>query len=191
MKLIRLGVIWFLIWFLIASIFPPLHYDGLIFTISELAHQGYERSWILLLGFYGNGFILFTSGIYYAKKSILKPFLSTGLIIAGVAIIGMGLFQTNFDYYGIRPSDNIYFMLLHIVFALSNQAVFYVMVLYHIKHSDQDMKKIHQILLIANIIFAILFSVFSFFPFYRGIFQRFIFILSGIWFWFYFNHFKK
>lgn len=188
MKGIRFGIIWFMIFLIIATIFSPEHYRSLVYTISELAHQGYSRAWILLIGFYGNGFILLLSGAYYFKKTVLPTFLSKGTMLSGVFIIGLGLFQTNYDYYGLRPDDNIFFMLMHIVFALLNQGTFYMMVLYHIKHSDQQMMKKHRLLLVLNILFAVIFSVT---PIYRGTFQRLIFIISGIWFWFYFNQFKK
>ena len=190
MKLIRLSIIWFLISLFFATLFQPEHYNSFIYTISELAHQDYERAWILLLGFFGNGILLFSSGFYYLKANLIPKTPAKLLMVSGIAIIGMGLFQTNFDYYGIRPSDNILFMLLHIVFALSNQATFYLMVLYHIKQSDDALKKKHLLLLVLNVIFAVLFSLFSFIPFYRGIFQRLIFIVSAIWFWFYFNRYQ-
>lgn len=188
MKAIRFSIIWFLVWLLFASLFSPEHYNSFVYTISELTHQGYSRAWILLIGFFGNGILFVLSGLYYFKKNLLPSLLSKGLIIAGLCIIGLGLFQTNYDYYGIRPTDNILFMLLHIVFALLNQGTGYVMILYHIKYSDPGMKKIHKTILIINIIVAILFSIT---PFYRGTLQRLLFLISGLWFWFYFNRFKS
>ena len=75
-------------------------------------------------------------------------------------------------------------MYLHILFAVLNHLTGYVMVWYHIKHSEKDLKMKHKSYLILNMILV---AMFVFTPIYRGLFQRILFIVGGIWFWFYFN----
>ena len=106
MKLIKIGMIWFVIFLILATLFPPEGYNSFVFTMSELAHQGYDRAYILLIGFYGNGVFFIASGIHAYKHKSLSPLLYKSLIVSGLCIIGLGLFQTNYDYYGIRESDN-------------------------------------------------------------------------------------
>lgn len=188
MKLIKIGMIWFVIFLILATLFPPEGYNSFIYTMSELAHQGYDRAYILLIGFYGNGVFFIASGVQAYKNKNLSPVLYKSLIVSGLCIIGLGIFQTNYDYYGIRETDNLILMLLHIVFAVSNHLIGYVMVLFHIKHSEKDLKRKHIRYLVLNMILVVMF-VFT--PIYRGLFQRVLFIVGGIWFWFYFNVFDS
>lgn len=184
MKLVRLGIFWFILFLLIATFFKPEGYNSLVYTMSELAHQGYGRAYILLIGFYGNGLFFIAAGYQGYKNKNIDPSLYKSLMLSGLSIIGLGLFQTNYDYYGIRDTDNIILMYLHIVFAVINHIIGYKMVLFHIQHSHQKLKKIHIWFLIINILFV---AIFVFTPIYRGLFQRILFIIGGIWFWFYFN----
>jgi hypothetical protein len=187
MKLIKIGMIWFILFLILATLFPPEGYNSFIYTMSELAHQDYARAYILLIGFYGNGVFLIASGINTYKNKSLSPVLYKSLIVSGLCILGLALFQTNYDYYGIRATDNQLWMYLHIVCAVLNHLTGYVMVLYHIKHSEKDLKKIHTRYLILNVIFV---AMFVLTPVYRGLFQRVLFIVGGIWFWCFFNVFK-
>jgi hypothetical membrane protein len=188
MKLIKIGMIWFVIFLILATLFPPEGYNSFVYTMSELAHQGYVRAFILLIGFYGNGVFFIASGMNAYKNKSISPVLYKSLIVSGLCIIGLGLFQTNYDYYGIRATDNLLLMYLHIVCAVLNHITGYVMVWFHIKHSEKDLKKMHTRYLILNMILVVMF-VFT--PVYRGLFQRILFIVGGIWFWFYFNVFKS
>jgi hypothetical membrane protein len=188
MKLIKIGMIWFVIFLILATLFPPEGYNSFIYTMSELAHQGYVRAYILLIGFYGNGIFFIASGMHAYKNKSLSPVLYRSLIVSGLCIIGLGIFQTNYDYYGLRASDNQVFMYLHILCAVLNHLTGYVMVWYHIKHSEKDLKKMHTRYLVLNMILVVMF-VFT--PLYRGLFQRVLFIVGGIWFWFYFNVFDS
>ena len=187
MRLVKLGIIWFVLFLLIATYFKPEGYNSLVYTMSELAHQDYNRAYILIIGFFGNGLLFIAEGFQAYKNKYIHPTLYKGLVLSGLCIIGLGIFQTNYDYYGIRDTDNIVFMYLHIVFAVTNHIIGYKMVLFHIQHSHQKLKNIHLWFLIINIFFVI---VFVFTPMYRGLFQRLLFIVGGIWFWFYFNHFS-
>ena len=187
MKLVKLGIIWFILFLLIATFFKPEGYNSLIYTMSELAHQDYNRAYILITGFLGNGLFFIAAGYQGYKNKNIHPSLYKSLVLSGLCIIGLGLFQTNYDYYGIRDTDNIVFMYIHIVFAVTNHIIGYKMVLFHIQHSHQKLKNIHLWFLIINILFVI---VFVFTPMYRGLFQRLLFSVGGIWFWFYFNQFS-
>lgn len=187
MKLIKIGMIWFVVFLILATLFPPEGYNSFVYTMSELAHQGYARAYILLIGFYGNGVIFIASGITAYKNKSLSPVLYKSLIVSGLCIIGLGLFQTNYDYYGIRETDNLVFMYLHILCAVLNHLIGYVMVWYHIKHSEKELKNLHKGYLVLNMILV---ALFVFTLIYRGLFQRVLFIVGGIWFWFYFNTFK-
>jgi hypothetical protein len=188
MKLIKIGMTWFVFFLILATLFPPEGYNSFIYTMSELAHQGYERAFILLIGFYGNGVFFIASGMNAYKNKSLPPLLYKSLFVSGLCIIGLGLFQTNYDYYGIRATDNQIWMYLHIVCAVLNHLIGYVMVWYHINHSEKDLKKIHTRYLILNVILV---AMFVLTPVYRGLFQRVLFIIGGIWFWYYFNVFKN
>ena len=124
------------------------------------------------------------SGMHAYKHKSLSHVLYKSLIVSGFCIVGLGIFQTNYDYYGLRASDNQVFMYLHILCAVLNHLTGYVMVWYHIKHSEKDLKKKHTRYLVLNMILV---AMFVFTPIYRGLFQRVLFIVGGIWFWFYFN----
>jgi hypothetical protein len=193
MAYIKIGIIWFYIFLVIATIFAPEGYLSYYHTMSELAAQRHDLSWIMLIGFYGNALFYFIGATVLLKKHQISRFLIILLYLSSFSMLFIAYFQTTFDGYPETLgksitlfNQNIYWIDIHINAAYFNQLIGYMMITYHIVVSDSKMKLLHITFTVFSVLFALLFLTIE----NRGIFQRLLSINNSIWIFFFFSKYK-
>lgn len=184
MKWIRLGIIWFFVWLVIATLYAPDDYSSITFLISDLATDYHPYDFLMTIGFIGYGVIYFIGVYDMYTKNITNTFLLSLIILSALSMILIGIFDTNYLSNDIPVYHRT--LSLHSVFAGGQEALFITIILYHIIQSLGTMKKIHIMFLVLSVIFSMIFLIVD----SIGLFQRLIFINNGLWTLFFFNKFQ-
>lgn len=177
LSIMKLGVIWFYTFALIAHFFSPEGYQILENNFSQLGPQGYALSWIMQIAFIGSA-ILWYYGLYLNKKNpvlhhrvaIMFFFIATFIVIAGI-------FKTNLPVSSLPETYNQLEKQLHLIAAHGSQILGLLILLEHIKYASKDMRIHHIRVLVALVILSV---IFQFGPF-MGLTQRILAFTHSYW----------
>jgi len=184
MTWIKFGIIWFFIWLIIATIFAPNDYSSFTYLISDLATSYHPYDYLMSIGFYGYTLIYFI-GIYDVyKKQEMTQLLLVLIILSALSMFFLGIYDTNYAASDVPVYERT--LSFHSIFAGGQEALFIVILLYHIKMSQQKIRRIHLTFLSISMLFSSIFLIVD----YTGLFQRLIFINNGLWVFFYLNRFQ-
>lgn len=180
MRYINISIYWFLFWSIIATIFAPSDYQLIDNLISDLSTNYHSYPLFMDLGFYGFGVLAFIGAYDLYKKNNAPRILILFVILSSISMMLIALFDTQYPMSDVVVIERG--ISLHALFAASQEGLFILVILYHIKHSIGDMKRIHLIFLSLSLILSLIFML----NIYPGLFQRLIFVNNGIWFMLYF-----
>ena len=186
--MMKIGVLWFYMFALIAHFFAPEGYSIIHNNFSQLGPQGYHLSWIMQIAFIGSA-ILWLYGLYLNKK---RPVLhnSVAWMFLGISIfiVFAGIFKTTLPELQIPiSSQSTLERDLHLFAAHGSQLLGLIILLEHIKYSSGNVKRIHISILIALFVLSI---IFQFGPF-MGLTQRILAFTHSFWTIKYLNIYKS
>ena len=186
--MMKIGVLWFYMFALIAHFFSPEGYSIIHNNFSQLGPQGYHLSWIMQIAFIGSA-ILWLYGLYLNKK---RPVLhnSVAWMFLGISIfiVFAGIFKTTLPELQIPiSSQSTLERDLHLFAAHGSQLLGLIILLEHIKYSSGNVKRIHISILIALFVLSI---IFQFGPF-MGLTQRILAFTHSFWTLKYLNIYKS
>ncbi len=186
--MMKIGVLWFYMFALIAHFFAPEGYSIIHNNFSQLGPQGYHLSWIMQIAFIGSA-ILWLYGLYLNKK---RPVLhnSVAWMFLGISIfiVFAGIFKTTLPELQIPiSSQSTLERDLHLFAAHGSQLLGLIILLEHIKYSSGNVKRIHISILIALFVLSI---IFQFGPF-MGLTQRILAFTHSFWTLKYLNIYKS
>jgi len=185
MHFIKIGVIWFLIWSMIATFFAPDNYQILNHLMSDLSTIKHPYPLMMDTGFYGfSVFALMAAFVIYQKKQT-PQFIIILITLSAISMSLIAVFDTNYPMSDVVVISRG--ISLHAFFAASQEGLFVLLISYHILHSIKPYKTIHIIFLSMSLLLSFIFML----NIYPGLFQRLIFINNGIWLFTYFYPFKQ
>lgn len=95
MKLYSTAVALILLAILLAQLVVPAPYEWTRNTISELAAQGYDKSWIMRLGFICFGALVLSGGAWKVVRNPRRNWPHGAISLYGLAILLSGIFSTS------------------------------------------------------------------------------------------------
>jgi hypothetical membrane protein len=162
----------FVLFIFVAQIFSTDNYDWTKNTISDLGAQGYNRKFIMQIGFLGFGLTL-SIGIFLNDLT----FRTAPILIYGLCVALTGIFCTN-PFIEINTYSTIQ-STFHSAFAQIAGLTFSVGILTQIFFTtDKNLKYIHIIFFILVIGLS---ATFGLLKNYQGIVQRVLYLTSFIW----------
>ena len=188
LPMMKIGVLWFYFFALIAHFFAPEGYSIINNNFSQLGPQGYDLAWIMQIAFIGSA-MLWLYGLYLNRKS---PVLHTSVawMFLGISLFIMiaGIFKTTLpelQFQLLLQQSNLE-RDLHLFAAHGSQLLGLIILLEHIKYSTGKVKKMHIRILVALFILSI---IFQFGP-YMGLTQRILAFTHSFWTLKYLNIYK-
>lgn len=167
-----ISTILFVVFIIVAHIFSTANYDWTKNTISDLGAQGYDRKYIMQIGFLAFGLTL-SVGIFLNGLSLR----TSPILIYGICVGLTGIFCTKpfFDINSYSTTQST----LHSTFAQIAGVTFSVGILTQLFFTtDKNLIYIH----IAFFILVIgLSATFGLLKNYQGIAQRLLYLTSFLW----------
>ena len=186
--IMKLGVLWFYLFSLIAHFFQPEGYSILNNNFSQLGPQGYALSFIMQIAFIGSASLWFYGLYRNYKNPVLHKRVSIMFFFIAFFIVIAGVFKT------ILPSDTfietpsaILEANIHLFAAHGSQILGLLILIEHIVYSDKTMKRYHMTILILLVLFSI---IFEFAP-YIGVTQRVLSLTHSFWTLMFLNVYHK
>jgi hypothetical protein len=186
--IMKLGVLWFYLFALIAHFFQPDGYSILNNNFSQLGPQGYALSFIMQIAFIGSASLWFYGLYRNYKNPVLHKRVSIMFFFIAFFIVIAGVFKT------ILPSDTfietpsaILEANIHLFAAHGSQILGLLILIEHIIYSDKTMKRYHMTILILLVLFSI---IFEFAP-YIGVTQRVLSLTHSFWTLMFLNVYHK
>lgn len=186
--IMKVGVIWFYTFALIAHFFAPEPYNILMHNFSQLGPQGYALSWVMQIAFIGSA-ILWFYGLYLnTKTKTLHTRVAIMFAFIALFIVVAGIFKTTLEGVPLLlSSSSTLEKNLHLLAAHSSQVLGLLILLEHIRYSDITVRKHHVRILVALIILSI---IFQFGPL-TGVTQRVLALTHSYWTLRYLNLYTK
>ena len=185
MNFIKIGVLWFLIWSIIATFFAPENYQILNHLMSDLSTVKHPYPFIMDTGFYGfSVFACMSAYVLYQKKQTPQIIILL-IAMSAISMSLIAVFDTNYPMSDVVVTSRG--ISLHAFFAASQEGLFVLLITYHILNSMKPYKTVHIIFLTTSLLLSFIFIL----NIYPGLFQRLIFINNGIWLFTYFQKFKQ
>lgn len=157
---------------IIAHILAPTNYDWTKNTISDLGAQGYNRKYIMQLGFLMFGFILSTGLISKGLSWRIAPIFIYALSVGLTGVFCTKPFTTAIQY-------SIFETKLHSIFAQLAGIAFSLGILAQVFFSKNIAdKKIHCFFFFLIILLS---ASFGFYQNFQGIIQRLLYAISFLW----------
>jgi hypothetical protein len=185
--MIKIGVVWFYFFALIAHFFAPEGYSIINNNFSQLGPQGYALAWVMQIAYIGSA-ILWLYGLYLNyKHPVLHTNVAVMFVFIALFIVVAGLFKTTLP--GILLPDPEAASLernIHLFAAHGSQVLGLIILIEHVKNATGPMKKNHIIILIALIFLSILFE----FGPYLGLSQRVLALTHSFWSLKYLNRYQ-
>lgn len=176
--MMKLGVLWFYFFALIAHFFAPDGYSILENNFSQLGPQGYERAWIMQMAFIGSAFLWFYGLYLNTKTPVLHKSVAWMFAFISLFIIFAGLFKTTLPGIEIvQASASQTERNIHLFAAHGSQVLGLLILLEHVKNAKGMVKRNHIIVLVALIILSV---IFEFGPF-LGVTQRILALTHSFW----------
>lgn len=174
----KIGVLWFYFFALIAHFYAPEGYSIINNNFSQLGPQGYILSWIMQIAFIGSA-ILWLYGLYLNKKTpVLHTSVAWMFLGISIFIVFAGIFKTTLPGISLPISSQSNLERdIHLFAAHGSQLLGLVILLEHIKYSTGKVKKVHMSILIALFVLSI---IFQFGP-YMGLTQRILALTHSFW----------
>ena len=185
--MMKIGVLWFYLFALIAHFFAPEGYSIFNNNFSQLGPQGYHLSWIMQIAFIGSA-ILWLYGLYLNNKTpVLHTSVAWMFLGISIFIVFAGIFKTTLPELQLPlTSQSTLEKDIHLFAAHGSQLLGLVILLEHIKYSTGGVKKMHMRILVALFVLSI---IFQFGPF-MGLTQRILAFTHSFWTLTYLNVYK-
>jgi hypothetical protein len=185
--MMKLGVIFFYVVAMVAHFYAPDGYNILEHNFSQLGPQYYDLSWIMQIAFIGSA-VLWFYGLYLNKKHpVLHRSVAIMFFFIATFIVFAGLFKTNLPVMSLPLTYNTFEKNIHLFAAHGSQIFGLLILLEHIKCSDQAMRKRHVTVLVLLVILSV---IFQFGPFV-GLTQRILALTHSFWTLTYLNTYHK
>jgi hypothetical protein len=184
LKVMKIGVLWFYGFALLAHFIVPEGYSIINNNVSQLGAQGFEYAFIMRIAFIGSA-LFWIFGIYLNYKTpTLHRSVSIGFFFIAISIIVAGIFRVPLP--GFTEEPNILYQNIHLAAGHASQLAGLFILLEHIYKSDKIMRKRHIIVFILLFVFSLFFQ---FAPFI-GISQRLLALTHSIWTFKYLNVYR-
>lgn len=176
--IMKIGVVWFYLFALIAHFSAHSSYSILHNNFSQLGPQGYNLSWIMQIAFIGSA-LIWIYGLYLNfKNQVLHRPVAWMFLGISIFIILAGIFKTTLPGIEISLGNTSSIEKnIHLFAAHGSQILGLIILIEHIKNSNGYVKNVHITILIILIILSL---IFQFGPF-MGISQRVLALTHSFW----------
>ena len=162
---------------ILAHLLSPESYDWTINTISDLAAQGYQRSWIMQAGFIGFGVMVILAGLIHWRREGKWKLRHVPVMLYGLAILFSGIFSTAPFRSGVTYSQTE--ASIHSICAtVAGVALSLGILLFALSDQPVWRRWVHAAFLVMITLISVLFALLSQ---YAGAVQRLLYLVGFAW----------